>query len=275
MTGWAALCWMGARWFQGTGQDGVELLDVPIVGDHYIRPRPGVLVSQDFLHPDDVEVHDGVPCTLAARSAAFEARRALCDDAAVSVLDMAAYDDLVSVQEMTEYVGGLGPMTGIGRLREAVAGADENAWSPTEVTMRRHWQRATGTRPITNVPIFTLAGQHLATPDLIDPAAGVVGEYEGSLHLLGSRRADDVRREGLLRHHGWEVVTMVASDLKNPDAFLDRLHDAYRRAAGRRTPADTCTLTPPPWWKPTLTVEQRRALTEDDRTRLLAHRRAA
>ena len=38
-------------------------------------------------------------------------------------------------------------------------------------------------RPLCNVPVFDRFGQHIGTPDLLDPVAGVVGEYDGALHL--------------------------------------------------------------------------------------------
>lgn len=103
----------------------------------------------------------------------------------------------------------------------------------------------------------------------------MVGEYEGAVHLVGKQRAKDVRREAEFRGVGLEYVTMLGADFADPSGFAARLRQAYERAA--RRPAGACrwTVEPPGWWIPTVTVEQRRALDERTRERLLRHRRAA
>jgi hypothetical protein len=112
----------------------------------------------------------------------------------------------------------------------------------------------------------------VGTPDLLDPVAGVLGEYDGPLHLLGAQRSKDVRREGAFRRLGLECVTMLAADRADPGPFIGRLREAYARA--ERIPADhrSWSLTLPPWWTDTSTVEKRRALTGTARERLLRMR---
>lgn len=108
------------------------------------------------------------------------------------------------------------------------------------------------------------------TPDLLDLDHGVVGEYDGSLHLEGKQRARDIRREGAFRRLGLEYVTMVAADRRDPADFLRRTLDACRRVGRDRT--GRWTVTPPAWWVPTTTVELRRALTSAQRSRVLRPR---
>ena len=36
--------------------------------------------------------------------------------------------------------------------------------------------------PLCNAPLFDLGGQLLGIPDLFDPEAGLVGEYDGAHH---------------------------------------------------------------------------------------------
>ena len=143
--------------------------------------------------------------------------------------------------------------------------------------MRRVWTVVAGRpRPLCNVPVFDRHGRHVATPDLLDPVAGVVGEYEGSVHLVGSHRARDVRREGELRALGLEVVTMVAADrLDGYRSFLERLDAAYANARFAGELGRPWSLVPPRWWIDTTTVEARRNLDPDQRARLLRYRRAA
>ena len=277
VTGWAALRWLGGRWFDGVRSG--ELRPVTLaVADRAIRPQPasGIATSEERMGPDELLVHRGLRLTEPIRSLFFEMRYAASDNEAVQAADMAAYDDLVSRDELHTFLAVNPGWTGVDRSRVAALDMDENAWSPTEVTMRRVWQHEAGLpRPRCNRPIFDLNGHHIGTPDLIDPVAGVVGEYNGALHLEGAQRSTDVRREARFRAVGLEPVEMLAGDLADPFPFLTRLRQAYARAA--RIPASdrVWTVETPAWWIPTVTVEQRRNLTDDQRDRLLQHRRRA
>ena len=189
---------------------------------------------------------------------------------------MAAYDDLVSRDEVLTFVGINPGWTGIDLARLGGGDMDENAWSPTEVTMRRVWEHVAGLpRPLCNRPVFDLNEHHIGTPDLIDPVAGVLGEYNSALHLQGERRAKDVEREARFRTAGLECVEMLTGDLMHPFPFIGRLRDAYARAARIPVADRRWTIKPPSWWVPTFTVEQRRNLTPDQRERLLGYRRRA
>ena len=130
-------------------------------------------------------------------------------------------------------------------------------------------------RPLMNQPIFDLTGRHLATPDLLDLESGAAGEYNGAVHPVGSRSAADRRREELLRDHGLECFTLSAADTSDRDQMARRMIAARRRAKWETESERAWTIQQPPWWRPTETVAQRRALSEEDRFRLLAHRRSA
>jgi len=277
VTGWAAVHWWGGAWSDGLASDGSSRRPVCLAtGGITISRGQGVQVSEEGLDPQEVTVHDGLRVTTAVRSVAFEMRYAPSDRQAVVVLDMAAYSDLVSVEEMLVYQGTLSGWTGIPRCRGATALADENAWSPQEVLMRLIWQLDAGRpRPLCNVPVFDRQGRMIATPDLLDVEAGVYGEYDGSLHLVGSQRARDLQRESRLRDVGLEGVTMVAADKPDPTDFINRLNGAYGRARHEPESTRAWTILPPPWWIPTDTVAARRRLTAAQRDRLLANRRAA
>lgn len=277
VTGWAALHWWGARWFEGWDITGRTLRPVALAtGGITISRGQGVEVSEEGLDPSDLTRHDGLRLTTALRSACFEMRYAPSDRHAVVALSMAAYSDLVSVEEMALYAAAHSGWTGIPRCRRALSLAVENAWSPTEVTMLLIWQLDAGRpRPLCNRPVFDRTGRLIGTPDLIDPVAGVVGEYEGVVHLAGKQRAVDVTRESAFRRVGLEPVVMTAADLRDHAGFVRRLDDAYARARHQAESTRMWTITSPHWWIPTLTVAQRRALTPEERMRLLGHRRAA
>ena len=274
VTGWAGLNWLGAFWFAGS-VDGVVDRDVPLVTRRHVVAQPGFSVSQEFLAPAEIEVMDGLPVTRALRSVTFEMRHARSLGEAVVALDMACYSDLVSVAEVTAYITGLGPVTGVQQAREAVAEAEENSWSPQETRMRGVWTRRAGLpRPRCNVPVFTLDGRHVGTPDLIGPVLGLVGQYHGGAHLNLAGTASDIKKDAAFRDLGLETVTMVASDWGDLDDFVARLGAAARRARAS-TAARGWTLDPPAWWTATESVAQRRALGDAERQRYLGYRRVA
>lgn len=274
VTGWAALNWMRVAWFAGSGGGG-EDRDVPLVARRHLVAQPGFSVSQEFLAPSEVTVVDGLPLTRALRSVVFEMRHARGLAEAVVALDMACYSDVVSVSEVSAYVAGLGPVTGIQRARDAVTEGEENSWSPQETRMRGVWTRRAGLpRPRCNVPVFTLDGRHVGTPDLIAPGLGLVGQYNGIGHLNLAGAATDIKAEAAYRDLGLETVTMVASDWGDLDDLVARLHAAARRARAHAGPRGW-TVEPPRWWTSTETVIERRALDEAAKRRYLAYRRAA
>jgi hypothetical protein len=275
VTGWAALAWHGGRWFDGLDAAG-EALAVPLVVEHYVATQNGFLISQEYLREGHLEVVDGLPVTTAARSVCFEMRHADTLERAVVAMDMAAYSDLVSIEEAWGHNNTLWTWTGVPQSRKAIAMAAENSWSPQETIMRCVWERRVGRRPLCNVPVFDRSGRHVGTPDLLDQEAGVVGEYDGSLHLLGTQRARDLRREGEFRALGLEYVTMVGGDRSDGyGSFLRRLATAYENARWAAEAKRAWTLALPSWWIDTSTVAARRALDPILRDRLLRYRRAA
>ena len=102
--------------------------------------------------------------------------------------------------------------------------------------------------PVCNRPIFDLSGRLLGYPDLLDPLAGVVGEYDGADHLARDRRRSDAEREHLFRDHGLEYFELVRGDLQDTPRVVRRMH--HTRARARFLPPDqrAWTLEPPPWW---------------------------
>ncbi|RYC13331.1 hypothetical protein EUA94_05515 [Nocardioides zhouii] len=274
VTGWAALAWEGGTWFDGTF-DGTRHRPVTVVARRNVRAQPGFEVSQEFLHPEQIRLVDGLQITMAVRSVTFEMRYAEGLGAAIEAVDMACYSDLVGIDEVAAYVSALGPVTGIQQARDALLEAEENSWSPRETRMRGVWTRRAGLpRPRCNIPVFTLDGHHVGTPDLIDPGIGVVGLYHGESHLNLVGAAADIKKEAAYRDVGLEPVSMLATDWNDLPDFTRRLVAAVRRARARQAPREW-TVETPAWWTPTETVAQRRALASWERERYLRYRRAA
>ena len=272
VTGWAALRWLGVDWLDGRRGPATLPVTVAVVHSN-IRAQGGIAVTSEFVRTDEILVVDGLPVTTALRSATFEARHAADLVRAVMVLDMAAAADLVSRQELADSCAALMAPTGVGRLREAIGLMDENVWSPMETEARLLLMRRLGlSRLACNRPVFDLDGRHIGTPDLLDPVVGMVFEYNGAVHLEGAQRAKDVAREAAFRRVGLEYVEMMAADRRDPDAFLIRSREARGRALDRPRGERRWTVTPPPWWTPTLTVAQRRGLSPWQRDRFLRYR---
>lgn len=276
VTGWAALRWMGGYWFSGADGRG-SALDVTLAtGGLHVRDRPGIAICEEKMAPSDLVVVDGLRVTTPVRSVCFAMRyaRSVCD--AARILDLAAYSDLVSIDELRDYAYDHPAWTGIPQCRDAIPYADENTWSPPEFDMRWTWWVEAGfPRPLCNQPIFDLRGRHVGTPDLVDPVHGVVGQYDGGLHLAGEQRMTDVRQEADYRSVGLEPVTMLAPDLRDPASFVRRLRQAYGRSAAVPASDRAWTLDPPAWWVSTTTVTARRRLDSWQRDRLLRYRRTA
>jgi hypothetical protein len=273
VTGWAGLRWAGGVWFDGRGVGGLMRPVCLATSGSDIRAQSGIAVSAERLDPILLTTLDGIAITVPVRSVDFEMRYADSQWAAVEVLDMAAYSDVVSIEEAWRYAMAHPGWTGIGQERTAIALADENSWSPQETWTRLVWVIVAELRPpLCNRPLFDRHGNFVATPDLIDEEAGVVVEYEGVTHLDRTQRGKDVKREALFRRHGLEYVAVVAADHASPQGLAARMHAARERSAFAAPSARDWTLDPPPWWRPTHTVELRRAIEPAEKERLLGYR---
>lgn len=281
VTGWAALHWAGGRWFDGTdGRGGARPVLLSLGDAGHLAGRPGVRFCHDWLFPDDVRTVDGIPVVRPERAVCTAALRARTLEGSVRVLDLAAADDLVSLDEVRAYVLRLAGRPHVRRLRAALGIADENVWSPQETTLRVRWL---GVRPGAglrcNVPVLDRHGRHLFTPDVLDAQAGVVGQYDGAVHDATRVRRRDLHVEEICRDLGLEVVRMVSHDLRDLRSFDVRLARAYARADERRRAErpgrePRWTLTPPAGWVDTSTVAARRALGAEERDRWLWWRAA-
>lgn len=275
VTGWAALRWEGGTWFDGMARGGKTPRPVTLaVGPHDIRPQADFEVSQEHLNLRELTVLDGLSMTTAVRSLCFEMRYAANLREAVKSFCMAAYSDLVSSDEMSAYLAIHTGWDGIPLAREAMPLVEENCWSPPEVDMFLTWTvQAQFGRPLCNHPVFDRRGRHIGTPDLIDPESGVVGQYNGEIHLDGGQRRDDRESEEAYRRVGLEVFTLLRGDFGERGRALDLMLQTRKRARFEAESTRAWTVDLPAWWIPTFTVEQRRNLTPAQRERMLRYRR--
>jgi hypothetical protein len=259
VTGWGALRLLGGRFFDGSSRDG-ELLPVDLVaGPHSARRRrPGVHWSQDRLEPAEVRLRHGVRITAADR-AAFDAARLSPDvRAATVVLDMAFAAELTGPRRFAAYVEAHPGWNGSPQARAAHELSSEDSRSPKETDLRLVWELDAGLpRPLVNVEVFSRAGKLLGVADLLDPASGLVVEFDGADHAGSRRRSEDAGREARLRAHLLEVERVTGYDLHHVPALVSRLHAARRRARWLPEHARRWTVTPPPGWKVGLSLDDR------------------
>ncbi len=233
VTGWAACRLYGGGFFDGLGRDGRTPLPVPLVigPGRRVRSAPGIAVSYERVDAAEIELRHGIPCAVADR-AVFDAMRS-ADGVreAVVAFDMAAAAGLTSIRRLSAYAARRGGWRGVARARSALALASEHSRSPAETRMRLVWLLdAELPVPLVNWPVLDLSGHLLAIADLLDPAAGLVCEYDGADHRSAARHTSDVRREDRLRRAGLEYVTVTGGDMTDRRLVADRILATRSRA---------------------------------------------
>ena len=251
ITGWAALRWRGAAYFDGLGQGGRVVLPVPMMrlaGGRFERD-PAVAWRRGQVLPTEIEVVGGIPCATVQR-ALFEEMRFSSLRHAVRAMELAATAGLISTELMRIYAAYRRTWTGIPLVREALKLACDHSRSGPETDLKLTWVLDAGLDPpLVNQPVFSMSGRLLGYPDVFDPGLGVGGEYEGIDHKSRDRHRKDVARAEDFRSHGVELFHVVGGDLQVRGLVAGRIHVARQRA--REIPASrkSWTLTPPPWWR--------------------------
>lgn len=262
VTGWAAARLRGAGYFDGVAPNGREHIPVPLaVGAGKIRGGSAVTISREPLSATEVSVVTGIPCTVAVRALYDEMRRPLDWREAVVAMDMMAAAGLVSISEMTSYLGEHRRWRRSRQVERALGHASERSRSPNETRARLIWTIDAGLpEPLVNVDVFDLAGHFVATVDLLDPVAGMVGEFDGALHRAAGRHARDVAREHALRRLELEYVTITGPDLPHRARVVDRLMSTRSRAGFLPESRRLWTVVPPPHWEVGLSIDEEREL---------------
>jgi len=193
------------------------------------------------------------------RRALFDEMRR-CDDPreAVVAMDMMAAAGLVSIAQMTAYYETHRRWRRALIVPVALGLASEHSRSPAECRMRLVWEVDAGLpRPLVNQEIFDRRGRFVAMVDLLDPVAGVVGEYDGAAHRQTTRRGRDIGREELLRRLGLEYFDAVAPDLRAREALADRMRSTRTRARFEPPHERAWTIEPPPGWPREPSLDER------------------
>jgi hypothetical protein len=267
VTGWASCRLWRAAFFDGLDRDGVTRLPVPLAlgSTAQIRPAAGAVLHRDRLGIGEIAHIAGIPCTHRLR-ATFDAMRFAEDlREAVVALDMMAAARQVSIRQMRGYVLEHPGWTGVGQARSALDLASEHSRSPNETRMHMVWRLdARLPAPLLNQPVWDLSGRLLGIADLLDPVAGVVGEFDGADHRTARRQTRDVAREDLMRRAGLEYFKVTGLDLSDRALVADRMLATRTRAVSTARKR-SWTIEVPPWWQPELSLDDELEL------RALAH----
>ncbi len=265
VTGWAALRLLGAAFFDGVGRTGA-VLGVPLRSpDRQLRAGPELVAIRGRAGSERTVVA-GVRVVSPELALLDHARAEPDDRELVVAIDMACAASLTSLRRITAFLATRPRAPGVRRLRWALRWAHEKSLSPGEPRLRLIWVLDAGRPlPLCNKPVFDLHGRVLAVPDLLDPDAGVTGEYNGSIHRRAAAARRDAERDAALRRHGLETMAAVGADVHDRDLVVERIDAAYARALRLPTEERTWTLTPPPGWTDEVSLDE--ALDHRDRLR--------
>lgn len=268
VTGWAACRLHGAAFFDGLMPDGRTrrpVLAVPAPGTR-TRSDADMVVTREPLGPNEVWRRAGVLVTEPRRALFDEMRQ--CQDwrEAVVAFDMMAAAGLVSRRQMQDYTAARTRWRRSSVVAKALPYGSEHSRSPNECRMRLVWEVDAGLpRPLVNQEIFSRSGRLVAVADLLDPVAGVVGEYDGAAHLRTRRRHRDVVREEALRRLHLEYFDVVRPDLTSRAELADRMRTTRSRAKFLAPGQRPWTIEPPPGWPREPSLDERLFLLEMNR----------
>jgi hypothetical protein len=248
VSGWAALRWRGAAYFDGHDREG-SALPIPLaVGRSCLRPGEGIERLRRQIPLCEWDVHRGLRCALWERALYDEVIRLGTPRASAVAIDMVVAAGLGTIADYWAFLEEVRPRNGVVLSRAAAGLARGTSASPPESWMRLTWCLDAGLpEPLCNAPVFDLHDNLLGVADLFDPVAGVVGEYQGAIHRSRDQHRHDVERAERFRDHGLEYFEVVAGQLNDVrTAYRMRAIRARARflAPGERS----WTLEKPEWW---------------------------
>jgi hypothetical protein len=239
LAGWAAAYAQGVEHLDGLGPRMVPQ-PVPICLPRSLhRPSvPGVrYVRQVLTEAEQVDVA-GLSFTSPLRTALDLACWASDLTEAVVALDVLLQAGLVSSAGLGQASARLDGRRGARQARAAVALTRPGARSPGETRLRVLYVQGLGVpTPLINPEVTDLSGRLLGLPDLLDPEAGLVLEYDGARWAGTERdaghRDPEQHREDNLREERFErtalrVVRADGADVSSYPTLLTRRMAAAR-----------------------------------------------
>lgn len=126
--------------------------------------------------------------------------------------------------------------------RAALTEVSAGARSVAEADAMRLWQRSGLPEAHWNVELMTATGCPIATPDAWVPAAGLAWEIDSfDYHFEPDDYARTIERNTRYLKHGIDLLQTIPSRLiRDADAVVTELRDAYASASRRAAPEGIC-----------------------------------
>jgi very-short-patch-repair endonuclease len=224
----ATACGLTAAWLHGADVRRQDDLDVHVSfpRGRRVRPRPGLVVSQETLDETDVWLADGVRLTSPTRTA-FDCLRLLRDPQGIVVADALTQSQRTSVDELARYFAGQRRLRNLRIGERLLDDVEPKSESPMESRLRVSLVRHGLPRPQAQWELRDRVDNFVARLDLAYPDQRVAVEYDGAWHWK-QRREDDRRRDAA-RRLDWEVVVADADDVfKTPERLCAEVRALLR-----------------------------------------------
>ena len=223
----AAFSGRTAAWLHGLDVTLEEPVEVTIPRPTTVGRRVGALVRRAALADHEIVFRRGLPTTSSLRTVVdLGGRQPLSEGVVAS--DLFLHAELVTVEELRDYIAGHSGASGIARLRRAVSMADSRAESPMETRLRILLELAGLPRPEVNATIEDERGDFIARPDLLYRRQRLAIEFDGGNHR--DRLVDDNRRQNRIVDAGFRLLRFSAADVYGtPDMVVTRVRDCLRR----------------------------------------------
>jgi hypothetical protein len=188
------------------------------------RPDRGIAyVHRRRLDADEVTRSPLGPVTTAARTFVDRAAELELPDL-VSLGDAILRRRLATPEQLAAAVKRGKGRRGVERARRALPLLDPRAASPMESYTRAVLVLGGCPMPEVNADIYDVDGCWIAQADLVWPAARLIVEYDGGVHLSERQRRADLARRNDLMAAGWTVLYASADDvLKRPWQLIARV----------------------------------------------------
>jgi hypothetical protein len=245
--GWAAARLLGATDLDGettTGHRMPILLCMPR-RQTCRRVESDVRVWRSDLGSEDLVRVDGTPVTSPVRTGFDLARLSARDGRAgrgpgegaesLVLLEALLRTRTTTIDEIAAYAAEHPRKAGARQSRWVIEHAEAGTRSCQETRFRQLWTLDAGLpQPLVNARVTDRDGSFLAEVDLLDPQAGLAGEYDGAHHAAADQRAADHARAEHLEELGLMVVRVASPDLSQFRArTVQRLQRAHQQGLAR------------------------------------------
>jgi hypothetical protein len=235
LSGWAAARLHGDRWSSGRDRVGRHSpIPVTVPPPLQLAKRRSLDIIRSKLAPADVITRRGLPVTTPARTA-LDLARLLPRDQAVAAVDALLATRTVSIRDLEGAIRDHPRIKGRPAAASVMQLASPFAESPPESVMRLVWHDLGLRSLMVNATILDNTGLFMGRVDLLDPKAGLVGEYQGDQHRSPDTYRADLRRKRGLESLGLIVVEAAGGDLGSTSYRVEVMQQRHRGLARDRS----------------------------------------